>query len=84
MPCAGRKDGCAPTCSSRSSTFWPTSEIGPTTMKRGRGEQPISLDEILAHHRFDLEPVETLTADQIYERRWATTLLDQVLAGLDR
>ena len=54
------------------------------TMKRGSGAQPISLDEILAHQRFDLEPVEALTADQIYERQWATAVLDQVLAGLDQ
>ena len=52
-------------------------------IKRGRGEQPISLDEMLAHERFDLESVLTLTADQIYERRWATAVLDQVLARLD-
>jgi RNA polymerase sigma-70 factor (ECF subfamily) len=52
-------------------------------VKRGRGEQPISLDEIMANQRFDLEPSETLTADQIYERRWATAVLDQVLARLE-
>lgn len=51
--------------------------------KRGRGEQIISLDEILAHERFELEPAETLTAEQIYERRWATAVLDQVLARLE-
>ena len=49
-------------------------------VKRGRGEQPISLDEIMLNQRFDLEPAETLTAEQIYERRWATAVLDQVLA----
>ncbi len=53
-----------------------------TAMKRGHGQQPLSLDEIFAQHRFDLEPVESLTADQIYERRWAMAVLDQVLAGL--
>ncbi len=51
-------------------------------IKRGRGQQSISLDEIFAEHRFDLEPVESLTADQIYERRWALTVLEQVLARL--
>ena len=53
------------------------------TMKRGSGAQPISLDEILAKQRFELEPVEALTADQNYERQWATAVLDNVLAGLD-
>ncbi len=52
-------------------------------VKRGAGEQPISLDEILLKQRFDLEPVETLTAEEIYERRWATAVLDQVLARLE-
>jgi RNA polymerase sigma-70 factor (ECF subfamily) len=52
-------------------------------VKRGRGQQPISLEEIFAQHRFDLEPVESLTADQIYERRWAITVLDQVLTRLE-
>ncbi|MGI8430824.1 MAG: RNA polymerase sigma factor [Chthoniobacterales bacterium] len=55
-----------------------------TTVKRGRGQQPLSLDEIFAEHRFDLEPVESLTADQIYERRWAMAVLDQVLVRLEK
>ena len=53
-----------------------------TTIKRGRGQQLLSLDEIFAQQRFDLEPVANLTADQIYEKRWAMAVLDQVLAGL--
>jgi RNA polymerase sigma-70 factor (ECF subfamily) len=53
------------------------------TAKRGRGQQPISLDEIIEQQRFSLEPVETLTADQIYERQWATTVLDHVLGLLE-
>lgn len=50
--------------------------------KRGKGQQPISLDEMRAHERADLEPADTLTADQIYERRWALTVLEQVLTRL--
>ncbi len=53
------------------------------TAKRGHGRQPISLDEILEQQRFALEPAETLTADQIYERQWATTVLDRVLALIE-
>jgi len=53
------------------------------TSKRGRGQQPISLEEIAEHQRFELEPFEALTADQIYERQWVTTVLDQVLARLE-
>jgi RNA polymerase sigma factor (sigma-70 family) len=54
-----------------------------TAIKRGRGQQALSLDEISAEHRFDLEPIENLTAEQIYERRWALAVLDQVLAQLE-
>jgi RNA polymerase sigma factor (sigma-70 family) len=53
-----------------------------SAIKRGHGEQPISLDEILAHQRSEPEPASSLTADQIYERRWALTVLEQVLARL--
>jgi len=53
------------------------------TANRGGGRQPISLEEIIEQHRFALEPVETLTADQIYERQWATTVLERVLALLE-
>jgi RNA polymerase sigma-70 factor (ECF subfamily) len=38
---------------------------------------------LLARERADLEPADTLTADRIYDRRWALTLLEQVLARLD-
>jgi RNA polymerase sigma-70 factor (ECF subfamily) len=51
--------------------------------KRGHGRRPISLDEIIEQQRFALEPVETLTADQIYERQWSTTVLDHVLMLLE-
>jgi hypothetical protein len=48
----------------------------------GHGQQLISLDEILSHQRDELEPADTLTADQIYEQRWALTVLEQVFARL--
>jgi RNA polymerase sigma-70 factor (ECF subfamily) len=53
------------------------------TAKRGRRHELVSFDEITAQQSFVLEPVEPLTADQIYERQWATTLLDRVLALLE-
>ena len=53
-----------------------------SAIKRGHGQQPISLDEILAHQRNKLEPANTLSADQIYEQRWALSVLEQVLARL--
>src|SRR5947207_11627741 len=52
-------------------------------LKRGEGRALVPLDELLARERADLEPADTLTADRIYDRRWALTLLEQVLARLD-
>jgi RNA polymerase sigma factor (sigma-70 family) len=53
------------------------------TMKRGGGRALVPLDELLARERADLEPADNLTADRIYERRWALTLLEQVLTRLE-
>ena len=52
------------------------------SIKRGEGRAPIPLDEIMARERNDPEPADALTADRIYERRWALTVLDQVLRRL--
>ena len=52
------------------------------TVKRGEGRPLISLDDLLARERVDQEPAHTLSADRIYERRWALTLLEQVLVRL--
>src|SRR5437773_6339566 len=53
------------------------------TMKRGEGRALVPLHELLERERADLEPADNLTADRIYERRWALTLLEQVLARLE-
>jgi RNA polymerase sigma factor (sigma-70 family) len=52
-------------------------------VKRGEGRALVPLDELLARERADLEPTDALTADRIFERRWALTLLDQVLTRLE-
>jgi len=51
-------------------------------VKRGAGLPLISLEELRDTERADLEPADILTADQIYERSWALTVLEQVLARL--
>lgn len=51
-------------------------------IKRGGCRTLISLDEMLSHERNDPEPADALTADLIYERRWALTVLDRVLQKL--
>jgi RNA polymerase sigma factor (sigma-70 family) len=52
------------------------------TLKRGEGRPLVSLDDLLARERADQEPSYKLSADRIYERRWALTLLEQVLVRL--
>ncbi len=52
------------------------------TAKRGKGQQPVPLEELAAIGRADFEPADHLSADRIYERRWALTLMEQVLRRL--
>jgi RNA polymerase sigma factor (sigma-70 family) len=50
--------------------------------KRGGGQKPVALDGLNAEERYALEPAEHLSADKLFERRWALTLLEQVLSRL--
>jgi RNA polymerase sigma-70 factor (ECF subfamily) len=52
-------------------------------IKRGKGERLISLEEMRAEEQSGMEATEPLTAERIYERRWASTLLDRVLSRLE-
>ncbi len=52
------------------------------TVKRGKGQQLIPLEELRANERGEMEPADPLTADRLYERRWALTLMEQVLRRL--
>jgi RNA polymerase sigma factor (sigma-70 family) len=52
-------------------------------IKRGEGQHLISLDQLRDREHLRFEPVDTSTADQIYERRWALALLDQILTRLE-
>ncbi len=51
-------------------------------VKRGKGQRLIPLEEIHERAGVDLERSDSLSADQIYERRWAFTILEQVIACL--
>ena len=51
-------------------------------IKRGAGQQLIPLEDLRERERIGFEPAETLPADQIYERRWALSVLDHVMARL--
>jgi len=52
-------------------------------IKRGEGKPLVPLQELMARERADLEPADQLSADRIYERRWALTLLEEVLSRLE-
>ena len=51
-------------------------------LKRGGGIPPVSIDERDAENRYRLEPVDQMTPEKLYERRWALTVLDLALARL--
>ena len=51
-------------------------------VKRGKGQRLIPLEEIREGERINVERSDRLTADQIYERHWAFTVLEQVMARL--
>jgi RNA polymerase sigma factor (sigma-70 family) len=52
-------------------------------IKRGKGERLIPLEELRSEEQRGMEPSDPLTAERIYERRWASTLLDRVLSRLE-
>ena len=52
--------------------------------KRGGGRRPVPIDAADAESRYRMEPSHDLTAERVFERRWALTLLDHVLSALRR
>ena len=50
--------------------------------KRGKGQRLISLDELRGEEQIEMEPADPVTAEMIYERRWALTVLECVLSRL--
>jgi RNA polymerase sigma-70 factor (ECF subfamily) len=53
-----------------------------TAIKRGEGQRLIPLEAFRERERAGFEPTDAATADHIYERCWALTVLEQVLARL--
>jgi RNA polymerase sigma-70 factor (ECF subfamily) len=53
-----------------------------TAQKRGGNAAAVSLDLEAGERRFSLEPAHELTAERIFLRQWAMTLLEQTLAAL--
>jgi RNA polymerase sigma-70 factor (ECF subfamily) len=52
------------------------------TLKRGGGQTIVSLDIGSGEDRYCREPQDNATPERLFERRWALTLLDQVLTRL--
>lgn len=50
--------------------------------KRGGGKTAVSFSIEAGESRYALEPAHELTAERIFERRWALTLLDQAITKL--
>jgi RNA polymerase sigma-70 factor (ECF subfamily) len=51
-------------------------------IKRGKGQRLIPLEELRGENRVEMEPADPVTAEMIYERRWALTVLERVLSRL--
>jgi RNA polymerase sigma factor (sigma-70 family) len=51
-------------------------------IKRGKGQRLIPLDKLHGNDRIEIEPADPMTAEMIYERRWALTVLERVLSRL--
>ena len=48
--------------------------------KRGGGRRPLSFDAAAGESRLALDPADHLTPDKVFERQWALTLLETVVA----
>ncbi len=51
-------------------------------IKRGKGQRLVPLEELRGDASSEMEPADPTTAELIYERRWASTLLEHVLSRL--
>jgi RNA polymerase sigma-70 factor (ECF subfamily) len=50
--------------------------------KRGAGLTPLSLDWQDADARYQIDPTDQFSPDTLYDRAWATTLLEQVISRM--
>jgi RNA polymerase sigma factor (sigma-70 family) len=53
------------------------------SIKRGRNYEFVSLDWENAENRYRLEPADYLTAEKIFDARWAMTVLNQAMTQLE-
>ena len=50
--------------------------------KRGGGKVPVSIEEELAEHRFQNEPMDELSAEKLFDRKWALTVINDTKSRL--
>ncbi|MGB3563009.1 MAG: sigma-70 family RNA polymerase sigma factor [Thermoanaerobaculia bacterium] len=53
-------------------------------LKRGGGTSTLSLDMEAGEERYSVHPVEMMTPEDIFEHRWAVTVLDRAMGRLER
>jgi RNA polymerase sigma-70 factor (ECF subfamily) len=51
-------------------------------LKRGGGTPTLSLDVAAGEESYVIEPVEEMTPEDVFERRWAMTVLDRAVGRL--
>src|SRR5262245_35139931 len=51
-------------------------------LKRGAGKVFVALDGLEAEERYRIEPADLASADKLFERRWALTLIQSVFQQL--
>jgi len=54
-----------------------------TRQKRGGSKLTLSLDVSIAEDRYQHEPADSVTAETLFDLRWALTLLDEVMKQLE-
>ncbi len=64
--------------------FLSNERVRSRAQKRGGGRPVLSLNFEDAESRYRLEPADTMTPERLFERRWALTLLGQVVKRLER
>jgi RNA polymerase sigma factor (sigma-70 family) len=62
--------------------FLANEERRAMAIKRGKGLRLVPLEELRADEGIEMEPSDPVTAEMIYERRWALTVLEHVLSRL--
>ncbi len=51
--------------------------------KRGGGQSPLPLESATAEGRYRLEPADPTSPDIVFERKWATTVLERAFGHLE-